>query len=126
MEGDEAFEDGREPDDARGADLHLRTAIGGCSVTGGFVYRGPAIPALQGAYVFGDYCQGELRGLLVENGRLADERALGQIVPSLVSFGEDNTASSTPCRSTARLPDRTARTPGVTPTHPNVGALWSP
>jgi glucose/arabinose dehydrogenase len=30
----------------------------GCSVTGGTVYRGPAIPALQGWYVLSDYCSG--------------------------------------------------------------------
>ncbi len=32
----------------------------GCSVIGGVVYRGEAIPALRGAYVFGDYCSGTL------------------------------------------------------------------
>jgi hypothetical protein len=31
---------------------------GGCSVTGGTVYRGPAFPALQGWYVLSDYCSG--------------------------------------------------------------------
>jgi glucose/arabinose dehydrogenase len=30
----------------------------GCSVTGGTVYRGSAFPALQGFYVFSDYCSG--------------------------------------------------------------------
>jgi glucose/arabinose dehydrogenase len=32
----------------------------GCSVIGGVVYRGDAIPALRGAYLFGDYCSGRL------------------------------------------------------------------
>ena len=32
----------------------------GCSVIGGVVYRGAAIPALRGAYLFADYCSGTL------------------------------------------------------------------
>ncbi len=32
----------------------------GCSVMGGYVYRGSAIPAIQGLYVFSDYCGGEI------------------------------------------------------------------
>lgn len=35
----------------------------GCSVTGGEVYRGSALPALNGWYVFGDFCTGELSAL---------------------------------------------------------------
>ncbi len=31
---------------------------GNCSITGGYVYRGTALPALVGKYVFGDYCSG--------------------------------------------------------------------
>ena len=32
----------------------------GCSVTGGYVYRGAAVPALEAAYLFGDYCSGRV------------------------------------------------------------------
>jgi glucose/arabinose dehydrogenase len=37
--------------------------LGGCSVTGGYVYRGSAIPGLEGAYVFADYCTGGVRAI---------------------------------------------------------------
>ena len=63
----------------------------GCSVTGGYVYRGSAIEPLRGAYVFGDYCTGELWGLVRGADGTAERIDLGVSVPrnSLVSFGED-------------------------------------
>jgi glucose/arabinose dehydrogenase len=61
---------------------------GGCAVDGGHVYRGSAIPALVGAYVFGDYCQGRLIGLIREGGRARTWR-LGPTVSGLDSFGQD-------------------------------------
>ena len=36
---------------------------GRCAVTGGYVYRGSAVPAIQGDYLYGDFCSGEIWGL---------------------------------------------------------------
>lgn len=36
----------------------------GCSVTGGYVYRGQELPAWQGVYVYGDFCSGQMWGLV--------------------------------------------------------------
>jgi glucose/arabinose dehydrogenase len=61
----------------------------GCSVTGGYVYRGKRVPALLGAYLFGDYCRGTVwtlrRGAdgAFEVARLLDTGRL------ISSFGED-------------------------------------
>jgi glucose/arabinose dehydrogenase len=47
---------------------------GGCSVTGGYVYRGRAVSAASGRYFFGDYCSGIVWSLRVQEGRAADVR----------------------------------------------------
>ena len=60
----------------------------GCSITGGAVYRGEAIPALIGGYVFTDLCHGELR-ILVRDGAEVDSRALGVSGERVIGFGTD-------------------------------------
>jgi len=40
--------------------IHEYSHANGCSITGGYVYRGCAIPDLQGTYFFGDYCNGRV------------------------------------------------------------------
>jgi glucose/arabinose dehydrogenase len=64
---------------------------GACSVTGGYVYRGRAIPGLAGAYVFGDYCEGTLHALVPKAGGGYERIGLGVGAGkgTLVSFGED-------------------------------------
>jgi hypothetical protein len=64
----------------------------GCSVTGGFVYRGPAIPDLRGTYLYSDYCSGFVRSFHFANGRAEGERRWSELEPpdnSVTSFGED-------------------------------------
>ena len=56
---------------------------GGCSVTGGYVYRGTRVANMNGVYLFGDFCIGHVMGLA--NG----VRDLGMVVPNLSSFGQD-------------------------------------
>ena len=60
----------------------------GCSVTGGHVYRGTALPALVGGYVFADLCDGRLR-LLVDDGGRVDAVELGISGEQIVGFGVD-------------------------------------
>src|SRR5690242_8273709 len=61
----------------------------GCSVTGGFVYRGSGVPAARGRYFYGDYCAGTVWSFRVgRHGRASAPAASGR-VPSLSSFGVD-------------------------------------
>jgi glucose/arabinose dehydrogenase len=60
-----------------------------CSVTGGYVYRGSAVPAAVGRYYFGDYCSGFVWSLRIESGRAVDVQREPFRVSSLTSFGED-------------------------------------
>lgn len=62
----------------------------GCSVTGGYVYRGSALPELYGVYLFGDYCNGFVWGMLPgADGSWQVER-LFQVSGNISSFGEDS------------------------------------
>ena len=63
---------------------------GSCSVTGGYVYRGEAIPSLQGAYLFSDWCDGRLRYIRHQDGQTGEETELGVTVPSISAFAEDH------------------------------------
>ncbi len=60
-----------------------------CSVTGGYVYRGRAVPAAVGRYFFGDYCSGTVWSLRMQDASAADVRREPFHVSSLTTFGED-------------------------------------
>jgi glucose/arabinose dehydrogenase len=67
----------------------------GCSITGGFVYRGKALPALDGLYFYADYCTGVLRSFRWVEGKVSDHWDWKPLLDpdnqlaSLSSFGED-------------------------------------
>jgi glucose/arabinose dehydrogenase len=60
----------------------------GCSVTGGYVYRGEAIPGLRGWYLFSDYCTGILFGVPSDAEGVIGPRILLETGLSVSTFGE--------------------------------------
>ncbi|MGI8661954.1 MAG: PQQ-dependent sugar dehydrogenase [Acidimicrobiales bacterium] len=62
---------------------------GACAVIGGFVYRGKAIPALDGVYLYGDNCVSQLEGLRLDGSGSAHPVDIGLGVGGLSSFGRD-------------------------------------
>jgi len=61
----------------------------GCSITGGYVYRGSAVPSATGRYFYGDYCSGTVWSLKLAGSVARQIRAEPFTVPNLTSFGED-------------------------------------
>lgn len=59
----------------------------GCSVTGGYVYRG-SMPEWNGIYFYGDYCSGTVWGLILSDGQWQSQ-VLFEAVATITSFGED-------------------------------------
>jgi glucose/arabinose dehydrogenase len=62
---------------------------GGCSVTGGYVYRGKALPDLQGVYLFGDYCSGNVWASYRDAAGAWQTNLFMKTQFQISSFGED-------------------------------------
>jgi glucose/arabinose dehydrogenase len=60
----------------------------GCSITGGYIYRGAAYPAMQGIYFYGDYCSRTIWGLQFDGNRWVNQE-LKTAPGRITSFGED-------------------------------------
>ncbi|MCP4225224.1 MAG: hypothetical protein GY773_17945, partial [Actinomycetia bacterium] len=59
------------------------------SVTGGYVYRGEQMAALDGVYLYSDYCSGEITGLEAKaDGPVVANLQLDQQPGAVVSFGQ--------------------------------------
>ncbi|PKB66663.1 MAG: hypothetical protein BZY81_06620 [SAR202 cluster bacterium Io17-Chloro-G4] len=63
----------------------------GCSITGGYVYRGESLPSLTGAYVFGDFCSGSIWGMRYDGTSVTDSLLLVESGLNITSFGQDLT-----------------------------------
>ncbi len=61
----------------------------GCSVTGGYVYRGEAVTALQGHYLYADFCRGWVRSFEAGNPSAGMDRPTLAPGSNVTSFGED-------------------------------------
>ena len=62
----------------------------GCSITGGYVYRGTGIPGLQGTYMYSDFCSGTLWGAKKQgNGAVQSYKSLDSGL-NIASFAEGN------------------------------------
>lgn len=62
----------------------------GCSITGGYVYRGQSMPEFNGIYLFGDFCSGKIWGMLSGEGGAWQTQELYQTGSPITSFGQDN------------------------------------
>ncbi len=70
---------------------HVGSSCSG-SVTGGYVYRGFVLPALQGTYFYADFCAGFVRSFRFQNGQATEQTEWPLLSPagsSVTSFGED-------------------------------------
>jgi len=61
----------------------------GCTVIGGFVYRGEAVAILRGGYLFADYCSGRVWAIDANSPGFRQPVEVGRAGPGLAAFGED-------------------------------------
>lgn len=85
MEGDQPFEG--EPDPAFVDPVVTYGRDEGCSITGGYVYRGDAIESLYGWYLFGDFCGGWVRAVPADDPGAAPVELVSGL-ESVLSFAE--------------------------------------
>ena len=61
----------------------------GCSVIGGYVYRGTRLTSLFGTYLYGDFCRGTVWGLRHDGQTVIEHIVLAKVDAQITSFGED-------------------------------------
>ncbi len=105
----------------------------GCSVTGGYVYRGAEFPRMQGLYFYGDYCSGRIWGLRRDTGVWQNAQLIETDI-NISTFGEDETGNLYVANISSgtiyKLVDTASPAPSPTPTpatlHFNAATLNVP
>ena len=109
MEATHPFEGGSNPDGAVLPVFEYDRSEGACSVTGGVVYRGAAIPGLDGAYLFTDFCDGRIRAVRAAAGRPSTSVRSTRRAATSSRSAPTPPARCTSCRSRARSSGSTRR-----------------
>ena len=89
VEGTHPYRSAQPPSGAVAPIYEYDHSGGRCSITGGYVYRGSDIPGLQGTYLFADYCDGKINGLVRAPDGSVTVTDLRLAAGGLTSFGED-------------------------------------
>lgn len=88
MEGTHGYDGSPQPDLLLPAAEYSHSE-GGCSVTGGYVYRG-AMPEWNGIYLYGDYCTGRIWALILSDGQWQSQ-VMFIAGDTITTFGQDET-----------------------------------
>ena len=86
MEGNHGYDGSAQPDLLLPAAEYSHNE-GGCSVTGGYVYRG-AMTEWSGVYLYGDYCSGKIWGLILSKGQWQTQ-VMFEAGVTITTFGQD-------------------------------------
>ena len=89
FEGNHEYEGGEAPGHIRPVIEHSHEGDGFCSITGGYVLRHRSYGRLRGVYVYGDLCEGVIRGARLAPGRASARTRFAARVPELSTFGQD-------------------------------------
>ena len=87
MEGNHGYDGGSQPGLLLPVAEYSHASGDGCSITGGYVYRG-SMPEWNGIYLYGDYCTGYIWGLILSDGTWQNQR-LFEAGVTITSFGQD-------------------------------------
>jgi glucose/arabinose dehydrogenase len=87
-EGLHPYKGGERPAGSQDPIIENNRSNGECAIVGGYVYRGTAIPNLNGVYLYSDFCAPAIIGAVQEGGRIVAARPVASL-DSLTTFGED-------------------------------------